>query len=84
LKKSEGKVVVANDRDKFADTLEKMFRGGTLNSIDKMKLLTEYDALVATKRLPLYALLSTVVAAVSAIASAAAAYFAYASLHTPH
>jgi hypothetical protein len=75
---------MANDRDQLAEILENQFRGGTLSSINKIKMLAEYDALVATKRLPLYALLSTVVAAISAIASAAAAYFAYASLYFPH
>jgi len=74
---------VANDRDRLAEILENQFSGGTLSSINKIKMLAEYDALVATKRLPLYALLSTVVAAISVIASAAAAYFAYAAL-PPH
>jgi len=39
-----------------------------------------FGALAATKVLPMYALLSTIVAAISAIASAAAAHFAYARL----
>jgi|NGEPerStandDraft_6_1074524.scaffolds.fasta_scaffold153000_2 hypothetical protein len=75
---------MANDRDRYAEILEKMFGSGTMTSADKMKLIAEYDALTATKRLPIYALLSTIVAAISAIASAAAAYFAYAALHVPH
>ena len=63
--------------------LDGQFDGGTLTAVEKIKILVEYDAFVATKKLPLYALLSTIVAAISAIASAAAAYFAYATLHTP-
>jgi hypothetical protein len=63
---------VANDGDKLAEILENRFSGGTLSSIDRIKILAEYDALVATKRLPLYALLLTIVATISAIASAAA------------
>jgi hypothetical protein len=47
-------------------------------------MLAEYDAFVATKRLPLYALISTVAAAISAIASAAAAYLAYAAVYVSH
>jgi hypothetical protein len=75
---------VANDRDRLAEILENQFRGGTLSAINRIKMLAEYDALVATKRLPLYALISTVAAAISAIASAAAAYFAYAAVYVPH
>lgn len=70
--------------DDYNAMLDRMVNGGSLSTIDRPKLLAEYEALVATKRMPLYALLSTVIAAISAIASAAAAYFAYAALHVPH
>jgi hypothetical protein len=72
------------DREQLAKALESQFSGGSLSRVDRIKILAEYDALLATQKLPLYALLSTIVAAVSAIASAAAAYFAYAALHGPH
>jgi hypothetical protein len=80
----EREAVLTNERDDYQDRLENMFRSGTSSSIDKTKLLAEYDAAKATSRMPLYALISTTIAAISAIASAAAAYFAYASLHVPH
>jgi hypothetical protein len=72
------------ERDDYKTMLDRMVEGGTLSVIDRPKLLAEYEALIATKRLPLYALLTTIVAAISAIASAAAAYFAYAALHLSH
>jgi hypothetical protein len=75
---------MSEEREKLAKVLDGQFKGGTLSSVEKIKVLAEYDALVATKRLPFYALLSTIAAAVSAIASAAAAYFAYAALHISH
>jgi hypothetical protein len=42
--------------------------------------IADYDALTAAKRMRLYALLSTIAAAISALASALAAYFAYLSV----
>jgi hypothetical protein len=75
---------MTNERNRLDEILESRFNGGTLSQIDRIKILAEYDALAATKRLPFYALLSTIVAAISAIASAAAAYFAYAALHVSH
>jgi hypothetical protein len=75
---------LTTERDDYKNMLDRMFEGGLLSPIERPKLLAEYDASMATKRLPIYALISTVIAAVSAIASAAAAYFAYAALHGPH
>ena len=72
---------MTKERDAYKAMLDRSLEVGQLSYLDRPKLLAEYDALIATKRLPVYALLSTIVAAVSAIASAAAAYFAYASLH---
>jgi hypothetical protein len=72
---------MSDDRQKYAQTLDKRFEGGTLTTLDVMKAKAEFEALVATKRMPLYSLLSTIAAAISAIASAAAAYFAYLGLH---
>jgi hypothetical protein len=77
---------MTKERDDYKTMLDRMVEGGTLSVIDtgQNARLAEYDALIATKRLPHYALLSTIVAAISAIASAAAAYFAYAVLHMSH
>jgi hypothetical protein len=74
---------LTKERDDFENKLEAMFRNGQLSVIDRTKLLADYDAARATSKMPLYALISTANAAISAIASAAAAYFADASLHTP-
>jgi hypothetical protein len=65
---------VSKDRDQYVQMLEGMRRGGTLGETDMLKAIAEYDALMATKALPVYALLSTIAAAISAIASAAAAF----------
>jgi len=75
---------VTEDRDQYAEMLARLYDHGTLTKTDMMKAIAEYDALAATKAMPVYALLSTIVAAISAIASAAAAYFAYAALHVTH
>jgi hypothetical protein len=75
---------VSKERDDYKRMLEQMFEGGTLSAIDRPKLLADYDAAKATSRMPVYAFISTAIAAISAIASAAAAYFSYASLHIPH
>jgi hypothetical protein len=75
---------LTKERDEFENWLNNMFRGGTLSVVDRTKLLADYDAAKATSKMPVYAMISTAVAAVSAIASAAAAFFAYASLHVRH
>jgi hypothetical protein len=72
---------LSKDRDILAKMLEDKRKVGMVNEQTVLQTLAEFDALEATKRLPMYALLSTIVAAISAIASAAAAYFAYAALH---
>jgi hypothetical protein len=71
-------------REEYAVWLEAERKAGMKDEQTIRKMLVEFDALEATKTMPLYALISTTVAAISAIASAAAAYFAYAALHTPH
>ena len=71
-------------RDQYAAQLEAERKVGMVSEQVMRKQLAEFDALEATKVMPLYALISTTVAAISAIASAAAAYFAYAALHVPH
>jgi hypothetical protein len=75
---------MTKERDNYKAMLDSMVENGTMSMLDRPKLLAEYDASIATRRLPLYALLSTIVAAISAAASAAAAYFAYAALHVSH
>jgi hypothetical protein len=72
---------VSKDRDQYVEMLGRRRDGGTLNETDMMKAIVEYDAMMATKALPVYALISTIAAAVSAIASAAAAFAALHSMH---
>jgi hypothetical protein len=64
--------------------LERQFQAGEVDERMILQTLAEFDAAEATARLPIYALVSTALAAVSAIASALAAYFAPAALHVPH
>ena len=75
---------MSKERDRLVEILDGQIRAGTLSATDRITMLAEYDASSATKRMPVYALLSTIVAAISALASAAAAYFAYAALHISH
>jgi hypothetical protein len=81
----KGRSTMSNrQRDELAETYEKYFQGGQMTRVDIIKALSEYDATYATIRMARYSLLSTIVAAFSATASAAAAYFAYAALHVSH
>jgi hypothetical protein len=75
---------VSKARKLYAAELESERKVGLVSEQVMRKQLVEFDALEATKVMPLYALISTTVAALSAIASAAAAYFAYAALHVSH
>jgi hypothetical protein len=72
------------EREELAKTYENLFQCGEMTRVDIVKALLEYDATYATIRMARYSLLSTIVAAFSAVASAAAAYFAYAALHVTH
>jgi hypothetical protein len=53
---------VSSDREKYAQFLDKRVVGGTASYTDVMRARAECDALIATKRMPLYALLSTIAA----------------------
>jgi hypothetical protein len=68
-------------REIIVRQLEARGQAGEMPFEEVYKRLAEYDALVATSKLPRYALLSTIVAAISAIASAAAAYFSWVATH---
>jgi hypothetical protein len=71
---------MSDERKKLLNMLNEEFNAGRVDRKDILRQMAEYDALVATRRMPVYALLSTMVAAISAIASATAAYFAYLAL----
>ena len=75
---------MSKDRDLYAAQLEAERKVGMVSEQSIREKLANFDALEATKAMPIYALVSTIVAAISAIASAAAAYFAYAALHISH
>jgi hypothetical protein len=69
-------------RDELAKTYEKLLQAGQATPVDIIRALSEYDATYATIRMA-YSLLSTIIAAFSATASAVAAYFAYAASYIP-
>ncbi|HZR76761.1 hypothetical protein [Bradyrhizobium sp.] len=75
---------MTKERDQLAGTLNGQYQSGTASKAEVISALAQYDAAHATKVMARYSLASTIVAAVSAISSAAAAYFAYASLHVVH
>jgi hypothetical protein len=77
-------VPVTKERDRLEQMLKNQFDGGTVSQRDMITTLVQYDAAYATKVMARYTLASTIVAMISAISSAAAAYFAYAALHLPH
>jgi hypothetical protein len=64
--------------------LKKQFDAGNANKLELITTLVQYDAAYATKVMARYTLASTIIAAISATASASAAYFAYAALHVSH
>ena len=73
---------MTDDREEFIRHLIARYRAGALEKDYVLQGIAEYDALAATKRMRLYSLLSTIAAAVSALASAVAAYFAYLGVHS--
>jgi hypothetical protein len=79
-----GRAHVAKDRDKLEQMLKGQFEGGTINQREIITTLVEYDAAYAAKMMARYTLVSIIISSISAMASAAAAYFAYAALHVPH
>lgn len=72
---------MSDDREEFVRHLIARYKAGSLEKDYVLQGIAEYDALAATKRMRLYSLLSTIAAAVSALASAVAAYFAYLGVH---
>jgi hypothetical protein len=71
---------LTDDREEFIRHLIARYKAGELGKDHMLQGIADYDALTATKRMRLYALLSTMAAAISALASAVAAYFAYLSV----
>jgi len=68
---------LTDDREEFIRRLIARYNAGELGKDHMLQGIAEFDALAATKRVRLYSLLSAIAAAVSALASAAAAYFSY-------
>jgi hypothetical protein len=68
---------LTDDREEFIRRLIARYNAGELGKDHMLQGIAEFDALAATKRVRLYSLLSAIAAAVSALASAAAAYFTY-------
>lgn len=68
---------MTDDREEFIRRLIARYNAGELGKDHMLQGIAEFDALAATKRVRLYSLLSAIAAAVSALASAAAAYFTY-------
>ena len=72
---------MTDDREEFVRHLIARYKAGSLEKDYVLQGIAEYDALAATKRMRLYSFLSTIAAAISALASAVAAYFAYLGVH---
>ena len=72
---------LTDDREEFIRRLIARYNAGELGKDHLLQGIAEFDALAATKRMQLYALFCTMAAAISALASAAAAYFAYLGIH---
>ena len=72
---------MTDDREEFIRHLIARYKAGELGKDHVLQGIADYDALTVTRRMRLYALLSTIAAAVAALASAVAAYFAYLGVH---
>jgi hypothetical protein len=72
---------MTDDREAFIRHLIARYKAGELGQDHVLQGIADYDALSVTRRMRLYALLSTIAAAISALASAAAAYLSYISVH---
>jgi len=72
---------MTDDREAFVRHLIARYKAGELGQDHILQGIADYDALTVTRRMRLYALLSTIAAAVSALASAVASYFAYLGVH---
>jgi hypothetical protein len=72
---------LSDDREEFIRRLIARYNAGELGKDHMLQGIAEFDALAATRRLQLYALISAIAAAIAAVASAATAYFAYVGHH---
>jgi hypothetical protein len=72
---------LTDDREQFIRRLIARYNAGELGKDHMLQGIAEFDALAATKRLQFYSLVCTIAAAIAALASAAAAYFAYLGVH---
>ena len=63
--------------DRYLEMLSRMLNAGQVSHLDVAKAVTDYKS---AKRMRLYALISTIAAAVSALASAGATFLAYLSI----
>ena len=72
---------MTDDREAFIRHLIARYKAGELGQDHVLQGIADYDALSVTRRMRLYALLSTIAAAISALASAVAAYLSYLSVH---
>ena len=61
-------------RQKYVQFLKNQFTHGQLTRMDLMRLVTEYDALAATKPTQPYSIVLTIAGAVSALAAILSAY----------
>jgi hypothetical protein len=74
-------VGLTDDREEFIRHLIARYKAGELGKDHVLQGIADYDALAATKRMQLYSVLSTMAAAISALASAVTAYFVYLGVH---
>jgi hypothetical protein len=72
---------LSDDREEFIRRLIARYNAGELGKDHMLQGIAEFDALAATKRMQIYALISTIAAAISAAASAAVALFFYLGHH---
>ena len=72
---------MTDDREEFIRRLIARYNAGELGKDHMLQGIAEFDALAATKRMQMYSLLCTIAATISALASAATAYFAYLGVH---
>lgn len=72
---------MTDDREEFIRHLIARYKAGELGKDHVLQGIADYDALAATKRMQLYSVLSTMAAAISALASAVTAYFVYLGVH---
>src|SRR5260370_6189764 len=78
-----GEALVTKAKIRLEEMLQTQYDGGRISETEMITTLVQYDAAYSTKVLARHTLPSTIIASVSAMASAAAAYFAYAALHIP-